>query len=206
MVDKLWTAKQMRFRRFGTLALIFVALAVIWWLVMFNETGPTWHNITVGKSTTDQVISTLGQPTNATSSLFSRAYYYHEGPIDYAAHKIVIVGNVVDSIEEDMSIYFPRIVYLKEFVSQYGPPDYVMWSQESLLRRVAVYPKKGLLVVATTAPVQESKVTSAIYFRPCPLICLQIRFLNVFSPFNPFPNSDIVGPQNPWEFTQGMLR
>lgn len=189
---------------------IAISLAVLaifgcWILMITKSTGPTWHNITIGKSTSEQVISELGPPAQVEHRFGADVYYYRSGSLDFAANKVIIQAGVVDSIEEDMSYYHPTITYLTEFIDRYGNPDRIMWAWNDPFLRVAVFPKHGVLVTATAKSLDEAQITDVFYFRPCSMLCVQLKYIDVFSPVKPpqFSNTDIVvGPQNPWEFNE----
>ncbi len=167
---------------------------------MVENVGPTWHNITIGKSTADQVILELGAPATVDHTSTGDVYYYKSNTaLDWAAHQIVFRGDVVDRIEEDMFVYHPAEVHLTQFIDQYGSPDRVAWSMEAPTERVLVFSSQGVLVNATALSLDKAQVTRAYYFRPRSLTEIQQEFSTVFSFVNPFPNSDVVGPENPWE-------
>jgi hypothetical protein len=119
-----------------------------------------------------------------------------------AAHKVTALGNRVIRIEEDMFVYHPQEIRLTEFIETYGAPEYVTWSMNCPTQRVVVFRSQGVLVNTTALPLEDSQITRAYYFRPCSMICTQLKYIGVFSPINPFPYSDVVGTRDPWNFTQ----
>jgi len=168
---------------------------------MVGDVGPTWREITVGKSTADDVVAALGMPTSVERrSLGQIAYLFQDGDFDWAMHRVIIRGGIVQRVEEDVLAY-PYDVSLSEIIDQYGTPDYVLWSKEGPELRIAVFLKDGVLVSATALPANESQATRIFYFRPRSIIRLLVDFRDEISIVNPFPSSDVVGPRDPWSET-----
>ena len=175
-----------------------VVLLALWRIVtMTGNAGPTWHGITVGKSTGEQVIEEMGVPSEIEHDHNDDVHVY-KGMLKWAAHKITVRENIVEEIKEDMSVYFPKEIKLTQFLDQYGAPDSVVWSQKDPTLRIALFPKTGVLVEATAGSLDDAQVTRAFYIRPTALAEIQKQFSDVISLANPFPNSDVVGPENPW--------
>lgn len=164
---------------------------------MISDVGPTWRGITVGQSTVDDVVTTLGVPTSVEQGLGQTVYLYQEGRFDWGMHHIVIRGGVVEHIEEDVLAY-SHDIGLTQLIDQYGMPDHVMWSQEGPELRIVVFLEKGVFVSVTALPLDEAQVTRVFYYRPRSLVRLLVDFRGEMSPVDPFPNSDIVGPRDPW--------
>lgn len=187
--------------RWILVVIVFVILLTlcswIWKAQLISDVGPTWRRITVGQSTVNDVIAILGEPSSVESGWGQIVYVYQEGRFEWGMHRIVIRGGVVQGIEEDVLAYSYDI-RLTQLIDQYGKPDYVMWSRDGPDQRIAVFVQDGVLVSATALPLNEAQVTRAFYYRPRSLVRLLVDFRAEISITNPFPNSDVVGPRDPW--------
>jgi hypothetical protein len=180
------------------LIVLVAAILVLWRIIAMSENlGPTWHGLTIGSSTTEQVVSQLGSPSRIEDEGDDIVYFY-QGKLEWAAHRIVMSRNIVKMIEEDMSVYFPEETRLTRFIDQYGIPDYVTWSREDPSLRIAIFTQAGVVVEATANPLSETQVTRAFYTLPQSLTQIQSQFANVVSFTDPFPSSDVLEPENPW--------
>jgi hypothetical protein len=164
---------------------------------MISDIGPTWRGITVGKSMVDDVISALGVPASVEQELCQVVFLYREDPFEWGEHHIVIHNEVVERIEEDILAY-SYDVSLTQFIDQYGTPDAVMWSREGPELRVAIFLNEGIFVSATARSLNKAQATRAFYYRPRSLLRLLVDFRDEISPSVPFPDSDVVGPRDPW--------
>jgi hypothetical protein len=155
----------------------------------------------VGRSTAADVISELGPPSRIDKSIGAEFYYYQGGPYTWAAHMITIRANTVDQIKEDMAVYDPRQILLSQFTDRYGSPDRVFWSSLYSMERVLIYSRQGILLEVMGSR-HDPYVTTALYYQPCSMICVQIKFGSMFSSSDPFPDDDVGGVLDPWEFTK----
>ncbi len=189
-------------RFLSVIAVIMAAFALMWWesgKPAFE--GPVWRGVTVGKSSWMQVISALGQPTEVEHiGLGEEVYLYREnGRFDWATHKITLTHGIVTQIEEVTAVYHPEEVHLMELVIRYGLPDDIAWYRQNPAERVVIYARQGILILAMLAPFQESLVDRVYYFRPGPIADVRKMFVDLIADTDPFPGSDVVGPENPWE-------
>jgi hypothetical protein len=184
--------------------LLFLAIVVLglWWIVSPRGTGPSWNNITVGRSTLAEVSQELGVPSRTEKHGLDTIFYYHDGPYDWAAHEISFRGNTVRLIREDMAVYDPRRILLSDFINRYGNPENVFWSKYGPDSRVLVFQDRGVLLEAMALPLDEAYIVQALYFRPCSSACVLIRFYDKLSPIDPFPNDDVGGERDPWGLIQ----
>jgi hypothetical protein len=181
---------------------IFIAPAVcclaFWRMMTVSDVGPTWRGITVGQSTADDVVAKLGTPTSIEQRSGQTVYSYQEGRFDYNMHHIIIRDGVIEYIEEDALAYSYNI-RLAQLVSEYGTPDCVLWSKESPGDRIAVFLGKGIFVRATFfSSLNKAQVIRIVYYRPCSIVRLLLDFGDMISVVNPFPDSDVIGPRDPW--------
>jgi hypothetical protein len=191
----------------GTLLILVIVLSALYWWSwrvqrVNDDVGPTWRGLTVGQSTDDEVISALGSPTSVEQGLSGqKSYLYQEGRSKWNMHRIVTQNGVVEYIREDALAYADK-VKLAKFIDQYGKPDQVLWSREGPERRDVIFLKKGIFVVATASSLNEAQVGRVFYYRPRSLDRLLVDFASEISPDDPFPDSDILGPKDPWFGTE----
>lgn len=197
-----WRLSKATFVKLGVASCVIVLAASCLWIwrsQITSNCGPTWRGITVGQSTSDDVIATLGTPTSIEQKAGRTEYLYQEGRFKWGAHRVIFRNGVVEQIIEHMSAYSPKKVGVLQFIDLYGAPDYVMWSQEGQQFRTAIFLEEGIFVTATAVPLDETKVTKAYYYRPRSLIRLLVDFRGEISSVEPDPSSDIIGkPRDPW--------
>ncbi len=129
--------------------------------------------------------------------MLNTVYLYREGANANRAHRVVVSRNVVQLIEI-VGFQNSEPVLLDDLVQQYGPPTMVEWSRESPSSVVIVYPHIGVLANVASLPYDEAQVTSLVYFVPRTRLRVMVDFARWLSPTDPFPNSDGVGPKDPW--------
>lgn len=185
----------------GAITVIALTASCVWiWAAQITDhRGPTWRGITVGHTTSDDVVATLGIPSSANQWAGRTEYFYQEGRFEWAVHRITVRNGVVEQITEDMSAYFPKKVGLRQFVDLYGTPDYVVWSRDGQQFRTVVFLDKGVFVTSTALPLDEAQVTQAFYYQPRSLARLLVDFGGEISYVEPDPGSDVIGqPRDPW--------
>jgi len=167
--------------------------------------GPAWRNIVIGKSSSEDVISILGEPNKTERFLFDTTYLYQESRYITWSHRIVIQQNTVRLIEEN-TLQYSRKVLLADLVHQYGPAYIVTWSREGAGNRIVAYPELGILADVLALPFEEAYVTKIIYFQPRTALRMYADFAGLISLTDPFPASDIRGPKDPWFGTSSDSR
>jgi hypothetical protein len=183
----------------STLIALIVSCSWIWSAQIMSYSGPTWRGITVGHSTSDDVVATLGTATSIVQQAGRTEYLYQDGRFEWGVHRIIVHNGTVEQITENMSAYFPKKVGLLQFVDLYGTPDYVMWSQEGQEFRTVIFLEEGVFVTVTAVPLEETQVTRAFYYQPRSLVRLLVDFRGEISSVEPDPGSDIVGKtRDPW--------
>jgi hypothetical protein len=120
-------------------------------------------------------------------------------------HLIVIIFGVVRRIEESPMQYSEGLK-LNDLIEKYGLPDLVEWSFEGPGRRTVVFSRYGVIANVTAAKKDEAMVSKVIYYKTSHPLLLLIRFANVMSPIDPYPDSDIIGPKDPWFGTSKACR
>ena len=76
--------------------------------------------------------------------------------------------------------------------------DHVTWSKEGPGLRIAFFLDDGVFASATFLPLDEAQVTRVLYYQPRSLARLLVDFKGEISLVDPFPDSDVVGPKDPW--------
>jgi hypothetical protein len=180
-------------------------LAIIWQRQLTARHGPTWRGLVVGTSTEQDVVKVLGQPEDIDSVPFGAIYLFQESRNLYSAHRVKIISNVVQSIEETTYIYQPPML-LPDLVAVYGTPNFVDWSPDSLSGRAVVYEPLGIIVTVMVGPYKEAQVTRILYYVPRSRLRLYVDFPDQLRPIDPFPNSDVIGPKDPWFGTSDECR
>lgn len=170
---------------------------IVWSRQIQPGTGPTWRNITIGKSTSEDVISILGEPNKTEQFLLDTTYFYQESRYISWAHRIVMRQNTVWLIEEN-TLQYSHKVLLSGLVHRYGLPNLVAWSWEGAGNRIVAYPEIGVLADVIALPFDEAYITKIIYFQPRTALRVYSDFSNSLSFTDPFPDSDILGSKDPW--------
>jgi hypothetical protein len=188
-------------RLLAAMAIILVSVVLcsmtIWKAQMISGVGASWRGITTGQSTASDVIAVLGVPTAIEDKSGRIVYLYQEGQYEWAIHRIVIKDDVVELVEEDVLAY-SYDMDLVDLVDQYGSPDHIVWSKEGPGLRAAVYVDEGIFAHVIVRSSSRDQVARILYFEPRSLPRLLVDFRDEISLCNPFPDSDVIGPRDPW--------
>lgn len=186
-----------------------VMVIVVWGGIILPDLipyrGPSWRGVTIGVSSKEEVLKTLGPSRQIISDWITTQLIYEEKLIVKGTHIVVLRFGVVQEIEED-TIIGPNTLYLSSLVDRYGRPNTVEWSLEDPSLRTVVFASQGILADVVGAPLDQAYVTRIIYFKPMPLLWVRIRFSEIFSSIDPAPNADVVGPKDPWFGTSKACR
>jgi hypothetical protein len=174
--------------------------------------APIWRGIVPGRTTEQEMLNTLGSPDSiVTCELVERITIQTVvncifGPLTYQykdaqllnglipTHKVRFKSGKVWVIIEDQ-VGYPEIS-VEEFVRQHGLPEKVTWSKLRPSLRAILFCDKGIMV-------QGGKyVTEIYYFQPMSLDACLDKFKNEVATQNPFPDSDFLGPENPYNFNE----
>ncbi len=174
-----------------SLWLLFLLIIIIGgrvYLVRWPTEGPTWHGLTVGESTTDDVIAALGEPAWTSTERTTEPVYHYEEWIDNNwGHPIIYFR---DNQVIRIRVASGQDITLLTFVKQYGKPDLiadeVMINTHSPVTTKGVYWSDEGIYVSTLSP--ESPAPLVTYFRPCPIFdrfCILAEQLNFSGPAPP---------------------
>lgn len=176
--------------------LLLLLVAIIGWrvfIVRLPIEGPSWYGLTVGQSTTEDVIAVLGEPAWIRVRLVTgTVYHYEEWIDDNWGHPIIYFRNNqvirirVRSIQ-DTTVW--------TFVDQYGKPDLITDEIEvhSTLSPKGVYWLDEGIYLSVMVE-DNGKPNTIIFFRPCPP-----RFDDEFCVFVEQWNFDLGTPgEDPW--------
>jgi hypothetical protein len=164
--------------------------------------GPTWHNLTFGQSTKDDVVRVLGQPTEISRSpVFDRqTYYYENSEFDLETYEIKLENGWIKEIAASFSSHSGIEQHIKDFVAKYHEPDYVSWSRFNPDERIIIFEDDGVMIRVWVPT--DASVTYEYYFEPCPLECIQAKFPNLMTDQEPSRDVDFeFGPRDPWGYT-----
>lgn len=166
-------------------------------IVRLPVEGPSWYGLTVGKSTTEDVIAVLGEPSWIRVGLVTGTVYHYEKWIDESwGHPVIYFRN-----NQVIRIRFTsgQDTTLWTFVEQYGKPDLIM---DEIEVRATVSPKGFYWLdegIYLSVPYQDSVAFPVTYFRPCPP-----RFDDRFCIFAEQCNAN-SWPSSPAEDTWGIM-
>lgn len=164
--------------------------------------GPTWQNITIGKSSANELkvrLSSLRYTEgNSDDGLMfiSNSNPQEDLPI---AIQVCLLQNTVSALKL-MEIVKETPTFLPNFVTLYGRPDKVTWTTNPA-SRVVFWFRKGTAATVYTGSdaVNFGRISDVIYF---PYI--EGEYLNVwpYSQTRPegYENSEYIPDQNPFNF------
>lgn len=135
------------------------------WMRMVRP-GPTWNGLTVGESTSADVVTVWGTPTSIESAREIVTYTYQTGKTVWKQHQIVLDQNIVEFMVEDTLDYLPRTVMLTDFIAQYGKPDSIQRAKEDGYR-IVIFLDNGILAYSTDDwAIEQVSVRKVYYYRP----------------------------------------
>ncbi len=154
--------------------LLFLAAITSWrvYLVRWPTEGPSWNGLTVGKSTTEDVLAMLGTPEKITNDWSTGTMYHYEErlgeslarPTIYFRNNQVIRIRVFNESKQNADLF--------TFVEQYGKPDHII---DELGMSIHVeHPTKGVYWtdegIFLGGVFEGGTIVDITYSRPCPLI------------------------------------
>jgi hypothetical protein len=168
--------------------------------VTSTSTGMTWHGLTVGQSTLEDVQSVLdAQGVQSSQDNGWQFDDIHEPRIWWDAEACFV--------EEKLSVLFIGVdldlgrIGFDQLLEQYGDPDRVTWGT-NYGNRVLIWSEKGLLVFVAAA---GGTPGSIVLFPPIPPESLETSWLMASLPDGPVgsPDADDVilegeWPEDPW--------
>ena len=192
-------------RNLRLLALALLCILVllgIRFLFTSQPVTPSWRGITPGKSTQEDVIRILGQPTEKFSA--PSKFIYNDAPYgvgDYAytpQQEILFKDEKVWLIIEDRFNGSQKDgKQASDIVKQYGTPEDVLWaSVPSSSLRILLFCKQGLFVRGNSYFMNDF-----FYFVPVETqACIQ-EFPDYIAVLNPAPHSDDISARDPWGYS-----
>lgn len=150
-------------------ALSFVSALLIFIRIFINrpdsfvlQPAPSWQGITPGKTKTDELKNTLGEPYS-TSSDRGRDLFYFNPEEGGPPHEVVVENETIELIKEQ---YYGE-QKLNDFKTKYGEPTGEFFGPyESMGFKVFVFPENG---IATVSSIGDGTVIEIWYFEPTTL-------------------------------------
>ncbi len=207
------TDRKSRLKHLTRIAAVLCVSLLIWQglntLIMWKrmvKPGPTWNGITVGKSTSTDVVTVWGAPTSIESAGEVITYNYQMGIDDFFQHQIVMRQDIVEFMIEDMSCYFPEDVMLDDFIMRYGKPDSVQWTSKRghMGNKIVIFLDNGVFVHASDQfDLREADLITSYYYRPRPLQAVLRDFPQYIDRKGPKTSCSgtecwYYGPRDPW--------
>jgi hypothetical protein len=181
-----------------------------------NVLPSTWRGISPGKTDKQEMINILGQPDEIwacepvekmnisalVNCIFGpRIYLYKDAQLPNGltpTHKIRFRSGTVWVVIEDQ-VGYPKMS-VEEFVERHGLPEKVTWSRLTPSQRAILFCDQGMIVQG------GEYVAEIYYFQPLPLDQCLYEFRSVVATEDPFPDSDYIGPENPYSFGESQAR
>jgi hypothetical protein len=189
------------------LGVITIALAIFYSVDLIPVTSLTWRGIGIGRSSKDDVIGILGNPSHLEYGILTTKFIYEERGLVTGFHHVILRFGVVQQIVEDRLVYpFSEDLRLTTLVQEYGPPARVEWSRDGPHLRTVFFSNVGIIAIVNAAPLEDAVVTKVVYHKPFPPPVLRVKLHEYIPIIDPFPDSDIIGPKDPWFGTSNICR
>lgn len=207
------TDRKSHLKHLARIAAVLCVSLLIWQglrtLIMWKrmvKPGPTWNGITVGKSTSTDVVTVWGAPTSIESAGETITYSYQMGNDDLYQHQIVMRQDIVELMVENMICYFPEEITLADFIARYGKPDSVQWAFDAWdwSTKVVIFVDDGIFVRSQEQTnLNEANLIAAYYYRPRPLRAMLHDFPQYIDRKGPKTSCSgtecwYYGPRDPW--------
>jgi len=156
--------------------------------------GPAWQGIVPGVSTEQEVLQIMGEPARVTRQGQYISYEFRS-PIGGIARldEVMLQGGRVRLIR--VAVIESN---LKLVLTRYGEPEAVTWSYTNHYKRLFIYARQGIAVVAQIdLPPAESHILERWYFEPMSLA----RFWEELAPLRvpqQRPNPEDKAPEDYW--------